>query len=119
MFFSPITKKNSLEVEASIDLDVDADFDEVSLQVLKDSSTPQKFLAIYQESHRGTLGTETVYHRGRDFNIDQILKILDAIKNSNIPILKKFYQENKNLFFDARSFKILLEVAPLEADFLL
>ncbi len=58
------SNKKSLKIIESIELPPDSRSDEISLQVVRCSSCNYLGLAVYEESSRGALGSETVDHYG-------------------------------------------------------
>ena len=60
----PSCKQPSLAIRLQIELPADADWDEVSLQILGCPSCNFEALGVYQESRRGSLNGESWRHNG-------------------------------------------------------
>jgi hypothetical protein len=57
-------KKRSLQINARIELPPDVRSDEIALQILNCSSCKYQGVGVYEESRRGTLGSENYDHYG-------------------------------------------------------
>lgn len=55
-------KNYTLKVKSSVELYPDKDYDESSIQIVKCSSCQFEGIAIYQESRRGSLDSESISH---------------------------------------------------------
>ncbi len=55
---------NSLKIALKIELPPDSRSDEITLQIVKCSECRFSGIAIYEESRRGDLASESVYHLG-------------------------------------------------------
>jgi hypothetical protein len=56
------TTQKSLRITTSIELPADARSDEISLQIVYCHSCKFEALAVYEESRRGSLSSESVHH---------------------------------------------------------
>jgi hypothetical protein len=76
---------NSLDIDLSIELSPDRRSDEISLQVVTCCDCGFAGLAVYQESHRGELGTEDWNHIGYWVSPDAVHSVREAIQSCPDP----------------------------------
>jgi len=77
--------RKSLRIISSIELAPDVRSDEISLQVVGCQECDYEGLAVYEESSRGALGSESVDHYGYDADQKVILSIQPIIKRCPKP----------------------------------
>lgn len=63
-FVCPRCLGGSMKITSSIELPPDSRSDEITVQILRCSKCGFAGLGIYEESRRGRLDSESVYHRG-------------------------------------------------------
>lgn len=63
-FICPTCSKDSLMIDSSIELPPDSRSDEISVQIVRCFECGFVGLAIYEESRRGSLDSETFHHQG-------------------------------------------------------
>ena len=63
-FICPECSSNSMRIKLNIELPPDNRSDEISAQVLRCIKCDFRGLGVYEESRRGALHSESVYHRG-------------------------------------------------------
>ena len=76
---------NSLEIIATMELPRDRRSDEISLQVVDCSACNFSGLAVYEESRRGDLGSESWNHIGYWVSPDAVKSVLKAIRSCPDP----------------------------------
>lgn len=82
-FICPRCSEPRLEITASKELGPDGSSDERSLQVIACGSCGFSGMALYEESRRGSFGSEHVRHQGWEVdskNIDALKKLLESGK---------------------------------------
>lgn len=70
----------SLKITHSIELPSDSRSDEIAGQIVKCSRCKFRSVAIYEESRRGTLDSESVDHRGYKVRAADLKSLVDKIK---------------------------------------
>ena len=75
----------SLEIGMSLALPPDGDWDEISLQVVECSACRFKGAAVYEESRRGALDSETWDHSGYRLDEEDLLALQEAIRQCPKP----------------------------------
>ena len=79
-FICPKCTRKSLNIVSSIELPPDSRSDEITLQIVKCSRCRFEGLAVYQESRRGALDSESVDHIGYYANAEGIASIKGKIE---------------------------------------
>jgi hypothetical protein len=75
----------SLDIAASIELPPDSRSDEISLQVVACSDCQFRGLAVYEESRRGAIDSESWNHIGYWVSPDAVASVLKAIRSCPTP----------------------------------
>ena len=84
-FACPQCSENSLAIGRSIELPADSRSDEIALQMVKCESCGFRGLAVYQESRRGALDSESWEHVGYQINGQDLKIIVDLINTCHQP----------------------------------
>ena len=71
-FLCPNCNVESLKIDSSIELPSDSRSDEITLQIVKCSQCRFSGLAVYEESRRGSIDSESIEHRGYYLSKDKI-----------------------------------------------
>ncbi len=71
---------NSLEIAFKLELPSDSRSDEIALQIVKCSHCGFAGIAIYEESRRGALDSESFDHTGYHISADDLKTLEEAIK---------------------------------------
>jgi hypothetical protein len=79
------SREKSLRIVSSIELPPDSRSDEISLQIIECSRCDFAAIAVYEESRRGALGSESVDHRGYRIHEDDLRALKKAIKQCSRP----------------------------------
>jgi hypothetical protein len=79
------SNKRSLQIVARIELPPDVRSDEIALQILDCSYCEFKGVAVYEESRRGALGSESYDHYGFTLPKTEISKLKANIKRCPRP----------------------------------
>ncbi|TET81484.1 MAG: hypothetical protein E3J37_09110 [Anaerolineales bacterium] len=75
----------SLEIKAKIELPPDSRSDEITLQIVECSRCRFAGIAIYEESRRGTLGSESFSHIGYRVSVKDLRTLKRMIKQCPKP----------------------------------
>ena len=79
-FICPRCLSRNLQTTSSIELPSDSRSDEISVQILKCSECDFAGLGVYEESRRGRLDSEKIYHRGYYVNNSLLEKVRKLIR---------------------------------------
>lgn len=79
-FVCPQCSLVSLKIGLRIELPPDSRSDEITVQIIRCSSCGFAGLAIYEESRRGVLDSESVYHRGYYVKSETLASIQKLIR---------------------------------------
>jgi hypothetical protein len=74
-FICPRCRAVSLKITSSIELPPDSRSDEIAVQTLKCTKCGFAGLGVYEETRRGGLDSESVYHRGYYMNNSTIASL--------------------------------------------
>jgi hypothetical protein len=83
-FICPKCLGGSMKITSSIELPPDSRSDEITVQILRCSKCGFAGLGVYEESRRGRLNSESVYHRGYYMNnstLDSLEKMIMQCPN--------------------------------------
>lgn len=78
-FVCPECASKSLNVTASLELPPDSRSDEITLQVVRCAQCQFSAFAVYEESRRGRLDSESVDHRGFRVSAEDVRAIEETI----------------------------------------
>ncbi|UCH01468.1 MAG: hypothetical protein JSV20_06250 [Candidatus Bathyarchaeota archaeon] len=84
-FICPQCSSASLKIALRIELPPDSRSDEITIQTIRCSQCSFAGLAIYEESRRGALDSESVYHRGYCVKADTLTSIQKQIRECPEP----------------------------------
>jgi hypothetical protein len=84
-FICPECGGKTLAIEGSLDLGADDRYDERALQVISCGSCGFTGAALYEESRRGSLGSESVDHAGYAVPEDVAAAVRDAVMKGTVP----------------------------------
>jgi hypothetical protein len=79
------SRAGSLRIVSSIELPPDSRSDEIALQVVECSRCDFAGIAVYEESRRGALDSESVDHRGYRIHEDDLQALKKAIQQCSKP----------------------------------
>ncbi len=79
-FECPSCKINSLSITLSLELPSDAQSDEITLQIVTCANCHFRGVAVYQESRRGALDSESWHHDGYQISAEAATSLLEAIE---------------------------------------
>ena len=77
--------RGTLKIAHSIELPSDSRSDEVAVQIVRCSRCQFHGVAVYEESRRGALDSESVDHRGYKVKAADLKSIMDKIKGCPNP----------------------------------
>jgi hypothetical protein len=75
MFCCPSCQEKKLEIGATVELQPGSRWDEEALQLISCENCQSTGLAIYRESRRGAIDSETVEHEGAFLPLPELLQI--------------------------------------------
>jgi len=84
-FLCPECGGKTLVIEKSLDLGADDRYDERALQVVSCGSCGFTGAALYEESRRGSLGSECVDHAGYCVPDDVAAAVREALSSGTVP----------------------------------
>ena len=84
-FQCPECNNKTLEIIKGIELPPDARSDEITLQVIRCGGCNLEGIAIYEESRRGALDSETIDHYGYTLDGKELKSIISLIKRCPEP----------------------------------
>jgi len=84
-FVCPQCSVKSLKVASKIELPSDSRSDEITLQIVLCSRCGFAGLAVYEESRRGALGSESFDHTGYRVSVDDLRRVKRAIERCPKP----------------------------------
>jgi hypothetical protein len=84
-FLCPKCSNRSMNIVSSIELPPDSRSDEIAIQITKCSQCSFVELAIYEESRRGALDSESVDHRGYYVKTTTLTSLLNRISRCPEP----------------------------------
>lgn len=86
MFVCPECREvGSLNITSAIDIEYDSRSDEISLQIVECSACGFRGVAVYEESRRGALDSESVDHYGYKMDEVEIESLLALISHCPRP----------------------------------
>ena len=84
-FLCPDCSTNSLSIGLRLELPPDCWWDEITLQAVECSQCGFVGIAVYEESRRGAVDTETIDHRGYRVSADDFETLKETIKQCPEP----------------------------------
>jgi len=84
-FLCPECSTKSLSISSKIELRSDSRSDEIALQIVECSRCSFAAIAVYQESRRGALDSESVDHTGYRVSTDDLEALRTTIKRCPKP----------------------------------
>jgi hypothetical protein len=84
-FRCPACAAPALEIGATLELPADADWDEITLQVVTCTGCGLRALAVYRESRHGALDSEMVEHAGWRVNAADFASVAAALERCPRP----------------------------------
>lgn len=97
-FICPGCSRPDLEIKESLELGSDASSDERSLQLVACRACSFSGAALYEESRRGSFGSEHIRHNGIKADPDTLLKMKKLVIEKDITGADEFLSQLKGKF---------------------